>query len=1722
MKKISLFLIFALVLNCLTPFAFAESLETTVEYSKDFGSSPDVNTVSVDSGFAAQLDGAKFVIFPIELTQSGVYDIYITAASEEGGNVKVQLSPEPKEDTSIPVLLGNVNTSASFTKILADSLTLSSGEHKIRVTGAGGINYIKSVSLIKREDAESYRLYAPSVLEGGVVPSGGNATVSGTYAYCWEHGTDFVGGTTITFNMNVEMSGKYNLYMCAGSDSADFNIKINGTDIYEGNWTTENHSVFKKELIKNVVLKEGNTTVSITCLGSDSVVLYLNHLDFVLTNSKLEISEIKAETSDLTKSDSVPVNTDVFKIKFMENIRTSDATDKNIKLMCGAEEIPALITASDDVITIALKKTLIKGKIYTLTVNDIYNKDEVLSCGENTFVFETGDASADNASLELSEYSIVDGVVTVKGYVKSSCGELLAGRKVSLYKKNSTEELSYKLTDEAGGFILTYNIYSETEAGMIDFVIKTEYCSTEKLFSVLYVTKEAEEDFVDVLKSMSDADDAKTLFETNEEILSIDVSEDISGLSEEGIEKVFGGLCGLTVNSISEVRTVYYTRIAMMQVAEAKTTSEIELLLGDEEVCQSLRINMNMLSDISSYMEDISEEMLSLDAQDDEEVFVNNVFNLLNGFALSKYSKADTDIEAENVSAYLTQECEIPLSLKDNLTDVKKVILYVSSENEGILSTVSLKLSDGTREIIEEDGKIKIEIIPFTDSVLALGSLKLSSDVSGEYEIKIRGEVIYDKDLTYVLSSKLNEKTIVLNVLDEMPPEKTTYFSDSLLAAEGVDVIDTDDGKAGFIEGAEYIIFPVTVDKSGKYEIYATVFTGEVNTSLKAQTSMEVTDKVSIPSKSGENTDSDLYEKYLLRTEYLGAGTHRVRVSTVSGNAAVMAVTALRTEEKEAYRKYAKSTYDMNVSGVTVSGTYAAYYDDGTDMVGGTTTTFDIDVENSGFYDLYLTTASANGANVTATINDKKNINTYIKTNQHIELEKRYLGTVCLADGKQTVSVTCVGSDSDVVIINSIDLILKSRTLNVESLFADTKNLMSEDADASTDVITISFNADIKTDDLTEDNVKLYTDNKEIPFEMTAKGKEIVISLKKSLKTSMNVKLSVSGIKDESGNITVDAFEKIFSVGSTFTNNASVIVTESQMQNEKLTVKGIVKSKAGVGISDRKVFLYKDSLSGELLKEGTSGENGMFTFDYTMPENSISGMHKFVIKTEYAENTADFSEIYVTKEEENTFLNNLSQTLDAEDVKTLFEENEDKLSVDVSSDTENISTDGMKIIFSGLASKELVSITEARNKYYSRIAMVKMSESKNVEDALVLLDDSDILKSLRLDASQLSDIGENINEFASDLMSIIPKADENDYISAAGELLSGYVLEKYSKSDSDILIDDENIYTGQIAVMEISSEKELTEVKEIVLVFKNTNSDVISRAEFIQAEGITSETVKTENEMKVVLKTSNASVKLLGTIEISGDTEGMYSFSVSGKVIYDKNLDYELSSKLNEKEVNLSVTKNSNKGSSGSSGGGGNLSGNLGSVKEPEVSTRFEFADIDSCLWAKEAIEYLLAGGIISESEDKKFRPDASITREEFVKMIVVALGVYDSGAESMLKDVNINSWYYRYVASAEKIGLVFGDDRGNFGSGNNITREDISVIINRALKLIGFNSDKVSGEIFADDSSISDYAKEAVYNMKKLGIVNGVGDNMFAPKMHATRAQTAKMMFEMLKAVGK
>lgn len=301
------------------------------------------------------------------------------------------------------------------------------------------------------------------------------------------------------------------------------------------------------------------------------------------------------------------------------------------------------------------------------------------------------------------------------------------------------------------------------------------------------------------------------------------------------------------------------------------------------------------------------------------------------------------------------------------------------------------------------------------------------------------------------------------------------------------------------------------------------------------------------------------------------------------------------------------------------------------------------------------------------------------------------------------------------------------------------------------------------------------------------------------------------------------------------------------------------------------------------------------------------------------------------------------------------------------------------------------------------------------------------------------------------------------------------------------------------------------------------------------------------NQIKIVDKISSGEAGKNVTINVYGIGKDVSDLTPNGNVLiyHDQtvtgaNGSYEFvftiagdsgayKAYINEDGTQSSETINfvkETKSTTGGGGGGGSASGSkkgntsAGIVvtpstkadEQPQKLNKDIFDDLDEASWAKEAIVNLAERRIVSGKTENTFCPNQNMTREEFAKIIADAFLPDAEIVKLPFSDTPEDAWYYNYVARAYSGGAINGKSDSLFGTGEYITREDMTVILYRILK-DKFESDGTE-HLFADSDDISEYAKEAVAVFYQNKIISGMEDNRFMPKGYATRAQVAKIVW--------
>lgn len=153
------------------------------------------------------------------------------------------------------------------------------------------------------------------------------------------------------------------------------------------------------------------------------------------------------------------------------------------------------------------------------------------------------------------------------------------------------------------------------------------------------------------------------------------------------------------------------------------------------------------------------------------------------------------------------------------------------------------------------------------------------------------------------------------------------------------------------------------------------------------------------------------------------------------------------------------------------------------------------------------------------------------------------------------------------------------------------------------------------------------------------------------------------------------------------------------------------------------------------------------------------------------------------------------------------------------------------------------------------------------------------------------------------------------------------------------------------------------------------------------------------------------------------------------------------------------------------------------------------------------------------------FSPDKVVTRGEYIKMLVNALGIEVPDTEEkksnkkkdeeevvIFTDISKTSPYYPYAMAAYNAGLISG---GIFSGSMPLTREAMIQLNVKAVGLerLGTGATQTS---YIDDDKIAVWAKPAVYAAAQLGIAPDNND-YFLPKKQVTYSEAAAMMNQYL-----
>lgn len=180
-----------------------------------------------------------------------------------------------------------------------------------------------------------------------------------------------------------------------------------------------------------------------------------------------------------------------------------------------------------------------------------------------------------------------------------------------------------------------------------------------------------------------------------------------------------------------------------------------------------------------------------------------------------------------------------------------------------------------------------------------------------------------------------------------------------------------------------------------------------------------------------------------------------------------------------------------------------------------------------------------------------------------------------------------------------------------------------------------------------------------------------------------------------------------------------------------------------------------------------------------------------------------------------------------------------------------------------------------------------------------------------------------------------------------------------------------------------------------------------------------------------------------------------------------------------------------------------------GQTQTPQTT----FADVPASAWYCDAVEYVYENGLMSGVSGGRFAPNDTLTRAMLVQTLYAMEG-RPAAASAGFADVASGDWYASAVNWAAANGVVSGVSETGFGPNNALTREQLALILYRFAQYKGYDVTGTSDlAAYADGSSVSGWAAEAMSWAVNAGLISGVGGNQIAPTGTASRAQVAQIL---------
>lgn len=168
--------------------------------------------------------------------------------------------------------------------------------------------------------------------------------------------------------------------------------------------------------------------------------------------------------------------------------------------------------------------------------------------------------------------------------------------------------------------------------------------------------------------------------------------------------------------------------------------------------------------------------------------------------------------------------------------------------------------------------------------------------------------------------------------------------------------------------------------------------------------------------------------------------------------------------------------------------------------------------------------------------------------------------------------------------------------------------------------------------------------------------------------------------------------------------------------------------------------------------------------------------------------------------------------------------------------------------------------------------------------------------------------------------------------------------------------------------------------------------------------------------------------------------------------------------------------------------------------------------------WASKEVNTAVSAGIANGYSDGSFKPNNSITRAEFAKLILNTFKIEKlSTTGRVLTDIS-GHWANEAIIALSSNGIINGYSDGTFKPNKEITRSEMIAIILRVIDVNSFAVPTSSAINFTDISGM--WNKEQINASAQAGIIAGISEGVFAPNKNSTRAEALTVIIRTLRLI--